>query len=314
MKIKDKALYTFITIMIYLGLCIFFYPTISDAWNQYVANQLISDYAKTIKRAIIDNTVDLAISNAQAYNRELYADGLNHIAEYSEKIKRAQGIMSDELYDENGTALSVSGTVDDESYAETMNINGDGVMGYIEIPSINVSLPIGHWTTDEVLATKIGHLYGSSVPIGGTNTHAVLTGHRGLASAKLFTDLDKVAEGDEFYIKALGKTLAYKVNDIQTVLPSEIDALGIEEGRDLVTLVTCTPYGVNTHRLLITGERTSLITEDEETQESEAFVSKSPMPVLFLTALSLIILLIIIISIWAKRGEEDPYPDVRNWD
>lgn len=314
MRIKDKALYTFIAIMIYLGLCVFFYPVISDAWNQYVANQLISDYTKTIQRATIDNTVDLAISRAQAYNRELYADGANHIAEYTERIKLAQGIVNDGLYDEDGTALSVSGTVNDESYIDTMNIKGDGIMGYLEIPSINVSLPVGHWTTDEVLATKVGHLYGTSVPIGGTDTHAVLTGHRGLASAKLFSDLDKVAEGDEFYIEALGKTLAYKVIEIKTVLPSEIDSLGIEEGRDLVTLVTCTPYGINTHRLLITGERTSIAAGEEGQQENVIYAAKSPMPVLFITALSFIILLVIIISIWARKGEECQDADARSWD
>lgn len=139
----------------------------------------------------------------------------------------------------------------------------NGVMGYLEIPSISVFLPIYEGTSDEVLAKGVGHSPASSPPIGGTNTHTVLTGHRGLPSAKLFTDLDKVKEGDQFIIHTSGETLVYEVMDIRTVLPYETESLSVVEGEDLATLVTCTPYGVNTHRLLVTGFRISVVNDSD---------------------------------------------------
>lgn len=129
-------------------------------------------------------------------------------------------------------------------------------MGSIEIPSINVNLPIYHGTSDEVLSAGVGHLNGSSLPIGGVNTKSILTAHRGLPSSKLFTRLDELVEGDLFFIRVLNETLAYKVNDIQVIEPEDVAGLEIEEGKDLVSLITCTPYGLNTHRLVVTGGRT----------------------------------------------------------
>lgn len=142
-----------------------------------------------------------------------------------------------------------------EDYDHQLNIGGDGIMGYIEIPLISVNLPIYHGTDSTTLDAGAGHLIGSSLPVGGETTHAVLTAHSGMASQKLFSDLDKLEYGDVFFVKVLGQTLAYQVDQINTVLPHDTTYLGIEEGEDLCTLVTCTPFAVNTHRLLVRGTR-----------------------------------------------------------
>lgn len=142
-----------------------------------------------------------------------------------------------------------------EEYESVLNLNGTGVLGYIEIPAIHCSLPIYHGIDDTVLQVAIGHIAWSSLPIGGEGTHAVLSGHRGLPSAKLFSDLDKLTEGDTFIIRVLDETLTYEIDQIHIVLPDELDFLQIEEGQDLCTLVTCTPYGINSHRLLVRGHR-----------------------------------------------------------
>lgn len=147
----------------------------------------------------------------------------------------------------------------DEVYWDLLSVGDSGVMGYLEIPAISVSLPIYHGTEDETLSAGVGHMEGSSLPVGGESTHAVLTGHSGLTGKKLFTDLTELEEGDYFYIRVLGEILAYRVTTIRTVLPEETDYLRIQDGKDLVTLMTCTPYGVNSHRLLVTGERVEYV-------------------------------------------------------
>ena len=141
------------------------------------------------------------------------------------------------------------------AYQTLLNISGAGIMGYIEIPAINCSLPIYHGTEESVLQIAVGHIEGSSLPVGGSTTHCVLSGHRGLPSARLFTDLDKLTEGDTFLLHILDETLTYEVDQIQIIEPYEVDALRIEEGEDYCTLMTCTPYGINTHRLLVRGRR-----------------------------------------------------------
>ena len=142
-----------------------------------------------------------------------------------------------------------------ENYDNQLNIAGNGIMGYVEIPKIQVNLPIYHGTDAEELDRGVGHLLGSSLPVGGENTHTILSGHSGMASQKMFTDLEQLTQGDVFYLNVLGETLAYQVTEINTVLPYETDLLGIAPGEDLCTLVTCTPYGVNSHRLLVRGSR-----------------------------------------------------------
>lgn len=142
-----------------------------------------------------------------------------------------------------------------ENYDSQLNIAGNGIMGYVEIPKIQVNLPIYHGTDAEVLDRGVGHLLGSSLPVGGENTHTILSGHSGMASQKMFTDLEQLTQGDVFYLNVLNETLAYQVTEINAVLPYETDLLGIVPGEDLCTLVTCTPYGINTHRLLVRGSR-----------------------------------------------------------
>ena len=142
-----------------------------------------------------------------------------------------------------------------EEYNSVLDVTGTGIMGYVDIPKINVSLPIYHGTDESVLQIAIGHLAGSSLPVGGEGSHCVISGHRGLPSARLFTDIDQLQEGDRFMLQVLGETLTYEVDQIRTVLPDELDDLQREEGQDYCTLVTCTPYGVNTHRLLVRGHR-----------------------------------------------------------
>lgn len=156
-------------------------------------------------------------------------------------------------------------------YASLVCMTEEGVMGFIEIPSLGLTLPIYHGTSERVLEMGVGHLWGTSLPVGGEGTHAVLTGHSGLSSAKLFTDLAELVEGDIFFLNVLGERLAYEVNQIKTVLPAELEDLYVESGKDYCTLVTCTPYGVNTHRLLVRGERTDY---QESTADPQVFQKK----------------------------------------
>lgn len=213
-----------------------FYPLVSNAWNQRAADRMMVEYRKSLWTDGKEDMMRAVKSEAEGYNQRLMLSG---------------GGMNEK---EAGS-----------DYESMLNPDGSGVMGYLEIPKISVSLPILHGTGDEVLARGIGHLQGSSLPVGGKGTHAVLTGHRGLPSARLFTDLDQMEETDRFRILTLGEELDYEVSEIRTVLPANTRDLKILPEEDLVTLVTCTPYGVNTHRLLVTGKR---IREDDETEST----------------------------------------------
>ncbi len=205
-----------------------FYPALSDAWNRRISERTILAYGSSLWEWISEEDLRQERAQAMEYNRRLAASG------------RGIGALTEEQ---------------EREYGALLNISGDGVMGYLEIPAISVRLPIYHGTSDAALAKGAGHLAGSSLPVGGPGTHALLSGHRGLPSARLFTDLDELKEGDAFVIHVLGESHAYEVIRTETVLPEETEGIRIEEGRDLVTLITCTPYGVNTHRLLVTGER-----------------------------------------------------------
>lgn len=163
-----------------------------------------------------------------------------------------------------------------EEYYSLLDVNGIGIMGVIRIPKIKVSLPIYHTTDEGVLQVGVGHFTGSSLPVGGESTHCILSGHRGLPSAKLFTDLDQIVEGDVFYLDVLGDTLAYQVDQIQVVLPEEVESLNVVPGEDYVTLITCTPYGVNTHRLLIRGTRIPYVPEEETVAVQAPVTAEEP--------------------------------------
>ena len=231
-----KHLSTIILVLILLtGLSLVLYPTVSEYWNMYHQSRIISDYTDNVEEIDPEEYARMW-QEAQEYNRELARDG--NCWKMTEEQK--------------------------QKYYSVLNVGGTGVMGYIEIPKIHCSLPIYHGADETILQVAVGHIEGSSLPVGGSSTHCVLSGHRGLPSAKLFTDLDQMEKGDIFLLKILNETLAYEVDQIKTVLPEEMDNLKIEEGEDFCTLVTCTPYGVNSHRLLVRGHRTEYTEEVQE--------------------------------------------------
>ncbi|EJS58830.1 sortase [Bacillus cereus BAG1X1-2] len=227
------------------GLGIFLYPTISNWLATRAHYSEISSYDKKIK-ALQKKEVERREKEAAEYNKQVQISAKTFTDPFSEKKSNHQ------------------------AYADVLNL-GD-VMGYIEISKINIKLPIYQGTSEEVLGRGIGHLDFSSLPVGGESTHTILTGHRGLPSAKLFTDLDKLSKGDLFYIHSLDKVLAYKVDQIKVVLPHETDDLQIVENKDYTTLITCTPYGVNTNRLLVRGERVELNEKEKQKVSTEIFI------------------------------------------
>ena len=204
------------------------YPVISDRWNRYRDMQLIADYNKAVAETNEDDYNDI-VKKAEDYNSYLLMSNRN--------------IVTDAAYDP------------DAYYETLLNITGNGMMCYVEIPKIDVTEPVYHYSTDVSLGIGVGHIHGSSLPTGGESTHTVLTGHRGLPSQKFFSDLDKLKPGDRFYIHVMGKTLAYQIFERRIIDPTDVSGLMIEDGKDLATLVTCEPYGVNTHRLVVTGRR-----------------------------------------------------------
>lgn len=231
-------------LMFLIGFGILVYPTVADQWNTYRQSRLISSYERTISdMEPEDFTAEW--EKAQAFNDTL-----------------TQNSIYGDVFGEEDQEL------EDTDYWQVLNVGGDGVMGYLSIPKINIKLSIYHGTSDEVLQTGVGHLNGTKLPIGGENTHSVLAAHRGLPSARLFTDIDQLEKGDMFYIHVLDETLAYQVDQILDMVDKDDHetlekALQIEEGEDQVTLFTCTPYGVNSHRLLVRGTRVPYTGEEE---------------------------------------------------
>lgn len=206
------------------GLSLLLYPTISNHWNSLHQSRAISSYAEHVS-ALDEEMCEQIWKAAEEYNQALL-----------ERTDRY-------VFDEERAA----------EYERQLNISGNGIMGYVEIPSINCKIPVYHGTSESVLQIAAGHVEWSSLPVGGASTHCVISGHRGLPSARLFTDLDKLEVGDVFYLQVLNKTLSYMVDQILVVEPQDIEALQIEKGKDYCTLVTCTPYAKNTHRLLVRG-------------------------------------------------------------
>ena len=232
MKKKKNFVWNIFFALVFLaGAGVFLYPTVSDMWNQYRNARLVSRYDEAVTD-LSDNEYEKLWNEAKEYNAE---HPVNSIA--------------DAFGEKDDYVLT-------HPYDQVLDPNGEGLMGSIEIPKINAKLAIYHGLSKTVLEKGVGHVEGTSLPVGGKSTHAVLAAHRGLPSAKLFTDLDQMKKGDIFILHILGKNLAYKVDQIRTVLPEETGELDIVEGEDHVTLVTCTPYGVNTHRLLVRGIRT----------------------------------------------------------
>lgn len=230
-KKKKRKIADIIRIIVLLiALSVLLYPTVSNYLYEKNSSTIVANYDKEV-----ENTTD-----------EEKEEMFRLAREYNARLAQDQVSIGDAFTEESS---------DDQEYENLLNKSGTGMMGYIQIPKIDIELPLYHGTKESVLQVGVGHLKDTSLPVGGDTTHAVLTGHRGLPSRMLFTDLDQMEKGDVFYIKILGETLAYQVDQILTVLPEETDSLKIIEGQDYVTLVTCTPYGINTHRLLTRGHR-----------------------------------------------------------
>ena len=255
-------------LMLLLGLSLLLYPTFADYWNSLHQTRAMATYAEEV--AVLDDDKYIELwEDAIAYNQSL-----------TEK--------ENQYY------------VDDESmvlYESLLNIIGNGIMGSIEIPSIGCNLPIYHGVDESVLQVAIGHLEWTSLPVGGESTHCVLSGHRGLPSARLFTDLDQLQVGDTFMLHILDETLTYEVDQILIVLPYETDALLIEEGKDLCTLVTCTPYGVNSHRLLVRGHRVENAAQTITRRVTADALQVEPIAIAFVLFFPILVLLLILSSI-----------------
>ena len=250
---KKKAGNLVIGIIFLAGLSLLLYPFVANQWNNYRQKQLISGYEQVV-------------SEKDA------AEGIDYDAERKKAEEYNEALLPCVLPD--SFALAESSGVD-PVYMNTLNIAGDEMMGSVEIPKINIKIPIYHTTEEEVLNKGAGHLEGSSLPVGGVNTHAVISAHRGLPSASLFTDLDQMKVGDHFLLHVLDETLCYEVDKISVVKPEDTTALAVEDGQDLVTLLTCTPYGVNTERLLVRGHRVPYV--EEEVKEEKTVLSGSSL-------------------------------------
>jgi len=250
---KKKAGNLVIGIIFLAGLSLLLYPFVANQWNNYRQKQLISGYEQVV-------------SDKEA------AEGIDYDAERKKAEDYNEALLPCVLPD--SFALAESSGVD-PVYMNTLNIAGDEMMGSVEIPKINIKIPIYHTTEEEVLNKGAGHLEGSSLPVGGANTHAVISAHRGLPSASLFTDLDQMKVGDHFLLHVLDETLCYEVDKISVVKPEDTSALAVEDGQDLVTLLTCTPYGVNTERLLVRGHRVPYV--EEEVKEEKTVLSGSSL-------------------------------------
>lgn len=262
-----KQLSTILLVLALLaGVSLLLYPSLSNYWNSMHATQAVNDYAKDVQE--LDYTeYDRMLRDAERYNQSL----LHRESDYA-------------LTDEQ-----------DSQYASLLAIDDSGIMGYIEIPSIGVSLPIYHGTSDGVLQRAVGHLDWTSLPVGGASTHCVLSGHRGLPSAKLFTDLDQLAAGDTFVIRVLDEVLTYEVDQILIVEPADVSALSIEDGKDLCTLVTCTPYGVNSHRLLVRGHRVENAEEAAVVRVTSDAIRIEPVIVAPFAALPFLLVLLLLL-------------------
>lgn len=271
---KRKLSTMLLILVFFAGLSLLLYPSLSDYWNSFHASQAVATYSEEVRNLNADK-YDRLIGEAREYNAALPGRYKAFFLSESER----------------------------STYNALLDVNGTGVMGYIEIPTIQISLPIYHGTEDEVLQIAVGHLDWSSLPVGGEGTHCVLSGHRGLPSAKLFTNLDKLVAGDKFVIRVLDEVMTYEVDQILIVEPNDLSALAIEKGKDLCTLVTCTPYGVNSHRLLVRGHRVE--NESEEIRVTSDAIKIDPLIVAPAVALPMLLALLFILLVSGKKKKSD---------
>lgn len=262
---KGRLSTILLVLMLLVGLSLLLYPTVSDYWNSFHQSRAIASYVEKVAD-LTEEEYAVMIQAAKDYNQRLLS-----------KNNRWK-LSPDEI----------------EEYESILDVTGTGIMGYIEVPEIGITLPIYHGTDEGVLQIAIGHLTGSSFPIGGESTHSVVSGHRGLPSAKLFTDLDKIVEGDRFVIRVLNEVCTYEVDQIRIVEPNDLSPLVIESGSDYCTLVTCTPYGINTHRLLVRGHRVANAEEADEIIVTADAMQIEPILVAPLVAVPILFVLFII--------------------
>lgn len=270
-----KHMSTIIAILVFItGLSLLLYPTVSNYWNSKHQSRVVANYSDTLAK-MDKKEKQAAIDQAVQYNESLVLNG--------------------NRFSPSDSELSL--------YKSLLNADGTGMMGYITIPEIRCKLAIYHSVDDSVLQVGVGHLEGSSLPVGGSSTHCVISGHRGLVSARLFTDIDRLEKGDLFYLHVYGKVLAYEVDKISVVEPEDYGPLEIEEGKDLCTLLTCTPYGINTQRLMVRGHRVVDSLYDESNITSDA-ARVDTLVVASCVGVVLLLVGIIVSKIWRLKGHE----------
>lgn len=270
-KKQSKLITILLVLALLAGLSLLLYPSVSNYWNSLHSTRAIASYAEEVA----------------GMDEEKYAQVWADAEEYNQSLRTR----------ENGYLLTED---QKEQYDSLLNVSGIGIMGYIEIPAIEVSLPIYHGTDDAVLQIAVGHLEWSSLPVGGEGSHCVLSGHRGLPSAKLFTNLDKLVEGDVFLLRVLDEVLSYEVDQILIVEPQETQSLHIEEGKDYCTLVTCTPYGINSHRLLVRGHRIDTVEEAKTIRVTADAIQIEPLLVAPVVALPILLFLLVCLLLPVK--------------
>lgn len=286
MKKKKNRLTTIILVAVLLvGLSLLLYPSFSEYWNSFHQSRAIMGYMESVSQMDTED-YDQIMASARAYNESLYTGAKRWFLNEEAKQK----------------------------YESELAVSADGAMGFITIDKIHVKLPIYHGTAESVLQTSIGHIDWTSLPVGGENSHCVLSGHRGLPSAKLFSDLDKLVEGDVFSISVLNETLSYQVDQIRVVEPEDISDLQIEEGKDYCTLVTCTPYGINSHRLLVRGHRVDNPQGDAKVVADAMVIDKIYVVPFVGVPILLILLILLLFSTGKHARRRDSYSEVRAWE
>lgn len=279
---KGKLFNIVLVLVFVAGLSLLLYPTVSNAYNNYLQSKTIASYSEHVNQLEKD-TYEKEWKKAEEYNRSLLE-------------RENPFVLTQEL---------------EQMYWQTLDLSGRGIMAYIEIPSVDITLPIAHGTSDETLQSYVGHLEWSSLPVGGKNTHCIISGHRGLPSSELFTNIDHLELGDKFYLHILGQTLEYQVCNIAVVEPQDQTLLTVEEGKDLVTLVTCTPYGINSHRLLVRGIRTG---EGSTENVGEVYVKNEVTQIDTLTLVAVLVVIcavvvFVFLLLTGKRRKGGDPPD-----
>ena len=275
--LKSKHISNFILIlMLLVGLCLLLYPSFANLWNSINATKAITNYDEAV--------IELDEADYTAYWNSAY--------EYNGLLNQRNDVfrLTDQML---------------ERYNTELDVMGNGVMTYVNIPKLNVNLPVYHGSDEAVLQVAVGHLEWSSLPVGGESTHCVVSGHRGLPSAKLFTELDKMEIGDTFTLKTLGETLTYQVDQILIVEPTDVEPLYIVEGEDYCTLLTCTPYGINSHRMLVRGTRIENVEEEQFIRVTADAALVEPVLVAPLVAAPMLLILLIIVLIPKRKNRRE---------